>query len=111
MDLDLTKLTEQELIELNRRVVDRIRILREARCLDSMVEFNLGDRVTFKPDGGHEIIGTVVRRNRKSITVATTDGHQWRVPPSFLKKVSGESAPKHAPATVISLAEHRRREA
>jgi hypothetical protein len=108
MDFDLTKLTEEDLLELNRRVVDQIRILRQARCLDSMVEFNLGDRVTFKPGGGREIIGTVVRRNQKSITVATADGHQWRVSPTLLTKGAAEVA--NAPGSVISLAEHRRRE-
>lgn len=115
MDLDLANLTEEELIELNRRIIERIRLLRQARCRDSMVEFNIGDRVTFKPDCGHEITGTVVRRNRKSITVVTADGHQWRVSPTFLKKAAGEISHGDKLAsptgTVIMLAEHLRREA
>jgi len=113
MDLDLTNLTEEELIDLNSRIVDRIRILRQARCRDSMVEFSIGDRVTFKPECGHEITGTVVRLNRKSVTVVGSDGHQWRVSPSFLKKVSGENTVEDVKVAgaVISLDEHRRREA
>jgi hypothetical protein len=115
MDLDLTKLTEEELIDLNCRVVDRIRLLQQGRCRDSMAEFSIGERVTFKPDCAHEVIGTVVRLNRKSITVVSADGHQWRVSPSFLKKASREVSPgdkdEKTTGTVISLAQHRWREA
>ncbi len=91
MDLDLTKYTEQELLELNRRIIERIRSLRQGRCRESMAVFNVGDRVSFEPDCGHEVTGTIVRLNRKSVTVVASDGVQWRVAPGFVKKASSES--------------------
>jgi hypothetical protein len=89
MDIDLTKLTEAELIELNRRIIGRIKQLRQSRVNASMAVFNLGDRVSFTPTGEPEVTGTVVRLNRKSVTVVTAEGMQWRVAPSLLTKVAG----------------------
>jgi len=90
MPIDLTGYTEQELIELNRRVVERIRALRRESCASIMTEFAVDDRVSFHPESGHEVIGTVIRLNTKSVTIVSTDGHHWRVAPAFLKKASSE---------------------
>ncbi len=90
MDIDLSRYSEEELLELNRRIVERIRLLRQGRCRESMAEFDIGDRVSFHHECGHEVIGTIVRLNRKSVSVVSTDGVHWRVAPAFLKKVSGQ---------------------
>jgi hypothetical protein len=90
MPIDLTGYTEADLIELNRRVAERIRALRQERCASIMTEFGVGDRVSFHPECGHDVIGTVIRMNRKSVTVVSTDGQHWRVAPGFLKKASSE---------------------
>ena len=66
MDIDLTQLTEAELVALNHRVVERIKLLRQSRSNVSMARFNLGDRVSFQPECGHVVVGTVVRLNQKS---------------------------------------------
>jgi hypothetical protein len=101
MLIDLTGYTEEDLIELNRRVVERIRVLRQQRCALMMTEFAVGDRVSFQPECGHEIIGTVIRMNRKSVTVVSTDGHHhWRVAPGLLKKASSEH---HDPSSAGAL--------
>jgi hypothetical protein len=85
-DIDLSGYTETELIELNHRVIERIRALRQERLRSTMTEFKLGDQVSFQPECGHEVNGTIVRLNRKSVTVATAEGVQWRVAPVLLKK-------------------------
>lgn len=90
MDIDLTRYTERELVELNHRIIARIKMLRQGRCRESMVEFNVGDRVSFHPECGHEVVGTIVRLNRKTVTVVSTEGGSWRVAPTFIKKVSGD---------------------
>jgi len=41
--------------------------------------------------GGHEVIGIVVRRNRKSVTVVFTDGGHWRVTLLMLKKLPADT--------------------
>lgn len=100
MDVDLNRYTEHELIELNHRVVERIRFLRRGRCQETMAAFNVGDRVSFRPPDGNEVSGTVVRLNTKSITVVSHDGIQWRVGPTLLTKMSTER--DHREGTVAS---------
>lgn len=117
MDIDLTRYTEPELIELHRRIIERIKFLRQARCHESMVEFNVGDRVSFQRECGHEVIGTIVRLNRKTVTVVSADGFSWRVGPVFIKKVAGEGGGEpagklnaQAPGDLIELAERQQRD-
>lgn len=92
MDIDLTKLTEAELIALNQRVVERIKALRQRRYLESMTSLDVGDRVSFRPDCGHAVEATVLRLNRKSVTVLDPHGVEWRVAPTLLTKVAGAPA-------------------
>jgi hypothetical protein len=81
--LDL--LTEEELVELNHRIVQRIRLMQEIRAQDNMMNFRIGQRVSFVTPAGETVRGVLSRYNRKSVTVVTDTGHQWRVAPSFLK--------------------------
>ena len=55
----LDGLTEQELIALNREIVDRIKMIRQLRTQVAMVEFRIGERVWFQTNEGSVIKGTV----------------------------------------------------
>ncbi len=92
-DVELSRFTEDELIALNRRIVERLELLRQARTYDAMACFETGDSVTFTPECGHVVVGTVVRLNKKTITVVAKDGRQWRVAPSFLSRVINAEDP------------------
>ena len=83
MAIDIDRLTEAELIDLNRRIVERLRFLQQMRAHASMLQFSLGDRVTFDTDDGRRIVGTLMRYNKKSVTVFTNDQHRWNMSPSF----------------------------
>ncbi|HJS87617.1 MAG TPA: hypothetical protein VJ779_19360 [Acetobacteraceae bacterium] len=48
MRIDIDRLTEPELIDLNHRVVARLRFLHEMRAHAEMLEFRVGDRVAFR---------------------------------------------------------------
>lgn len=89
MRIDIDRLTEAELIDLNHRVVERLRFLDQMRSHAEMLEFRIGDRVTFQPEGRVPVVGMLTKYNRKSVTVITDDGHKWNVAPSFLKKYKG----------------------
>jgi hypothetical protein len=103
-DIDLSSFTEQELVELNRRIVERIKMLRQARTFNDMARFELGDTVSFTPECGHVVVGTVVRLNKKTITVAAKDGNQWRVAPSFLSRVTdAETAQESKQGALVSI--------
>ena len=105
MAIDIDKLTEQELIDLNNRVVARLKFLRDMRAHASMLEFSIGERVTFQPDGQPPLIGIITKYNRKSVTVITEDGQHWTVAPVVLRKVprqASQAAPNRG-AEVLPL--------
>jgi hypothetical protein len=88
MTINIDRLTEAELIDLNHRVVERLRLLQHMRAHVDMLEFRIGERVTFQPDGRGSVQGMLVRYNRKSVTVVTDDGRRWNVSPSLLSKMA-----------------------
>ena len=85
--IDIDKLTEAELVDLNNRIVERLRFLNHMRAHAQMLEFRIGDRVSFQPQGRAPVIGMLTRYNRKTVTVITDDGHHWNVSPQFLRRV------------------------
>ena len=88
MNIRIDNLSEQELIHLNHRIVERIRFLRQLRAHQSMLQFRIGDRVMFNPDGQAAVTGMLTRYNKKTVTVITDDGHHWNVAPGFLQKAT-----------------------
>ena len=101
--IDIDQLTEAELIDLNHRVAARLKMLRELRAHAAMLEFRIGERVSFQPEGHPILFGVITRYNRKSVSVVTEAGQQWTVAPVFLRKLKAV-APNPAPGgTVIDL--------
>lgn len=47
MRIDIDQLSEAELIDLNNRIVARLRFLQQMRAHVEMLEFKIGDRVSF----------------------------------------------------------------
>jgi hypothetical protein len=90
--IDIDGLSEAELLDLNRRVVERLRLLRQMRAHKQMLEFRIGDRVAFRADGRGAVEGMLTRYNRKSVTVITNDGHQWNVSPGLLTRADAPTA-------------------
>lgn len=98
--VDIDKLTEAELIDLNHRVVARLKFLSQMRAHAHMLDFSIGERVSFQPDGQPALSGIIAKYNRKSVTVITENGQQWRVSPALLRKFV---SPAPAPATAGQL--------
>jgi hypothetical protein len=88
MTIDIDRLTEAELIDLNRRIVERLRFLQHMRAHKRMLEFRIGDRVAFQADGRGTVEGMLTRYNRKSVTVITDDGQHWNVAPGLLTRAA-----------------------
>ena len=88
MKIDIDKLTEAELVDLNNRIVQRLRFLHQMRSHAHMMEFSIGDRVEFQPDGHPVVVGMLTRYNKKTVTVVTWSGQRWNVAPQFLRRAS-----------------------
>jgi hypothetical protein len=98
---NIDQLTESELIDLNRRVVERLRMIRQMHAHVRMLEFALGERVWFQSDL-REIKGVLIRYNKKSVTVLTDEGERWTVSPGLLQK-SETSTSADRDGTVIEM--------
>jgi len=98
MKIDIDGLSEDELIQLNHKVVARLRFLREMRSHAAMLDFRIGEKVQFHPDGHPELTGTITKYNKRTVTVVTEGGQHWNVSPGFLKKAA---AAQQAPGSVV----------
>lgn len=85
--INIDKLSEKELISLNRQIIDRLKILQQVKIQQSMNEFRLGDRVHFASHSGEMVEGVLVRHNKKTVSIITDDGRQWNISPGFLRKI------------------------
>lgn len=103
MTIDIDGLTEAELVDLNHRVVERLRFLQHMRAHASMLEFRIGERVSFRPDGRPSVEGMLVRYNRKSVTVVTDDGQRWTVSPALLSRAAAPGTTPRRPAPNVVL--------
>lgn len=103
MIIDIDKLTESELIDLNNRVVERLRFMQHARAHATMLRFSIGDRVTFEPDMRGPVFAVIVRYNKKSVSVLADDGQRWTVAPGLLRPVSAKSSQSSASGNIVTL--------
>ncbi len=87
MSININNLTEAELVDLNNRIVERLRFLHQARAHSRMLDFKIGDRVSFQPDGRPLMVGVLTRYNKKTVTVITEGGERWNVAPGLLHRI------------------------
>ena|ERR1051325_5655772 len=103
MRIDIDGLTEAELIDLNHRIVERLKFLNHMRAHAKMLEFRLGDRVSFQPEGRPVQVGMLTRYNKKTVTVITEGGEHWNVAPGLLRRVNSTQSADDPAANVIQL--------
>jgi hypothetical protein len=103
MPIDIDKLTEAELIDLNNRIVARLKFLHQMRAHAHMLEFSIGERVCFQPEGRPALTGIVAKYNRKTVTVIAENGQQWNVAPVFLRKVDTSAAAKTSAVGLVRV--------
>jgi hypothetical protein len=107
MFIDLTKLSEDELLELNRRIVERLQLMRSAKSLTQLARFSVGMLVEFDTDGGRTVSGTVARLNRQTATIVAASG-RWRVSPSRLRVINAPQASTGSESAVVAMPPRRR---
>jgi hypothetical protein len=85
----LNKLTREELIEVNRAVLRRVKVMDDLERFKANAAFFPGDKVTWHDQEGALRMGRVIRVNSKSISVEE-DGDPdgiWRIGATLLKKL------------------------
>ena len=86
VDCVLDRLSIAQLRYLNRKIIDRIRLLQKVGDLHAMSRLSVTDRVAFT-DRGRRVLGTVIKLNVRTVTVITDDHQQWNIAPSLVRKV------------------------
>ena len=81
-------LSVEQLIDLNHKIISRLRFLREMRSHAEMMNFRIGEKVKFHPPGREEIVGILTRYNKKSVTIIAENGQRWNVHPGLLFKMT-----------------------
>ena len=85
----LRHMGEEDLLYLNRMVVERLNLLAQAKSTMQLAQFAAGDRVSFTAGDGTAKHGRIVRLNKKTVSLHTDDGQQWKVSPGLLHKSTG----------------------
>jgi hypothetical protein len=105
MRVDLDKFSEDELLDLNHRIVERLQLIRSAKRLSQLARFSVGMTVEFEViDDGRTLRGPIVRLNRQTATVVTAAG-RWRIAPSLLRLVDANAVATAASERIVPFAD------
>ncbi len=92
MPINIDNLTYEQLLKLNHQVVERLKFMDSMHTHNEMMQFSPGDKVTFEPHNRERQIGTLVKFNKKTVTVLTEDGQSWNVAPHLLSKANKQKS-------------------
>ena len=93
-EIDLDQMTVEELEALNHRIVERLKFLDTAQAHRDMMAFNIGARVSFDSPRDGRLLGTLIKFNRKTVTVVTDNGRRWNISPHLLSPVKNAEPSK-----------------
>ena len=104
-EINIEELSYEELIELNRQIVERLKMLENIRAFEEMMEFRIGQRVSFQSSKRGEVVGTLAKYNRKTVTVVTEAGESWNVAPSLLSAAEERGGQSSGGGRLIDMSE------
>lgn len=82
----LGHLGEDDLVFLNRVIIDRLHLIHQAKSTCLMARFHVGARVEFSTNDGRRKTGIIFKLNQKTASIHTDDGGRWNVSPHFLSE-------------------------
>ncbi len=103
MEIDIDSMSYDELVELNHKIVEKLKFLDSMHIHKKMMQFSPGDQVCFEPSGRGKLFGTLVKYNKKTVTVITESGQKWNVSPHLLSKVKNVKSSKKSRGKIIDL--------
>ncbi|WP_324744804.1 hypothetical protein [Pseudomonas veronii] len=92
MSINIDHLSVDELVTLNHHIIERLKMLESLEAHKSMMQFHLGARVSFDSPNGERLSGTVMKFNRKTVTVVTDTGQRWNISPHLLSPIKNVQA-------------------
>ncbi len=82
-EIDLSRFTRDELVDLHNRIVDRLRLIDTVASQAALSRLKVGQSVRFDAGAAGIKTGVLVKRNIKTATVLVGD-RAWRVSPELL---------------------------
>ena len=92
MKIKLDSLTYDELVELNQKIVERLKFLDTMHSHEEMMQFSIGEKVSFDAPGKGRQIATLIKYNKKTVSVITESGQKWNISPQVLSKVKNSKS-------------------
>jgi hypothetical protein len=92
MSINIDHLSVDELVTLNHHIIERLKMLESLDAHKSMMQFHPGARVSFDSPHSERLSGTVMKFNRKTVTVVTDNGQRWNISPHLLSPIKDVQA-------------------
>jgi len=92
MSINIDHLSVDELVTLNHHIIERLKMLESLAAHKSMMQFHPGARVSFDSPIGERLSGTVMKFNRKTVTVVTDTSQRWNISPHLLSPIKNVKA-------------------
>ena len=92
MSINIDHLSVDELVTLNHHIIERLKMLESLEAHKSMMQFHPGARVSFDSPSGERLSGTVMKFNRKTVTVVTDNSQRWNISPHLLSPIKNVQA-------------------
>ena len=92
MSINIDHLSVDELVTLNHHIIERLKMLESLEAHKSMMQFHPGARVSFVSPSGERLSGTVMKFNRKTVTVVTDTSQRWNISPHLLSPIKNVQA-------------------
>ncbi len=78
--------SDEELQKLNQMLIRTIEARRSFQARFKIMEFNIGDLVYFINGSWVKVTGIIVRKNKKSVSIASKEHWERRVAPNLVHK-------------------------
>lgn len=99
--------SQDDLSLINAYIVDRAKQQQANSRAEHMARFRAGDRVSFRDKNDRLVEATVVRTNKKTVTLLSDSDTKWNVSPELLSKIESSDDKRDKP-TQLSLVQNDR---
>ena len=83
--INIDSFSMDELVELNKRIISRIKELNSQKQAQAALKFRMGDIVSFvKTDDHVKVVGLILSIKKTKVCILTETGSQWTVSPVLL---------------------------
>ncbi len=82
----LRHMGEADLLFINKLIIERLHLIRQAKSTVALAQFSVGDHVAFKDNLDRWQFGVIEKLNKKTASVVTDQGERWKVSAGLLRK-------------------------